>query len=421
MFSMVLVAIIIVLILWQKWGMNSAIDLNPAKNPDARAVSDRQDGGNSNANLETSDTFLFSCVISEDSDSEYPYCNLIIPLTGDDTGLDLSDFESIYITMEHKSTAPDTPRVFLNHHYSDPSKFATEFKMNLYELEVEDGLHTYKIDLDDFFVPFWWVCQSNDSNALVELNNIKEFMISSGAETEGREVYINLHSVQFNKKWIKQDTLYQVLLKAGIGWILLVLIGRYIILKTSNRKLHKESRNLLKTNKVLGEKAKSLKQEAITDPLTGILNRLGIQEVLDGCVKQFINDGQPFSIALVDVDYFKRINDNHGHDVGDQVLRQLGQCINKRCRQTDFAARWGGEEFIIVCKNTDTAGALKLAESLRQEISNLEFSHKEAVTVSIGIAQVDSEDIHSAIKRADIALYQAKAMGRNRVELFKEA
>lgn len=419
--SLTLVIITVALMLWHKWGMDTSIVLSPKKSTGAWVESDSLDAGNSKATLKIGNAFSFSCNISDESVHDYPYCNLLIPLTNNEKGVNLTEYDSIYLTLEHNSTAQDTLRIFLNSHYSAPFQFNTKFKMNLYELDVKSGLNTYKIALKDFVVPYWWVCQSNDSNALVDLTNVKEFMLSTGKEIQGREVDVNLYKVQLNKKWIKKENLYQFLLKGWIGWIIIILFWRYYTLRVSNNNLFTLFNKLQKNNNELGEKARLLKQSAITDPLTGLLNRLGIQEVIDECIYQYTTKGETFSVLMIDVDYFKRINDVYGHDIGDTVLTQVARCINKRCRQSDFSARWGGEEFLVVCRNTTGSNALQFAENLREDMCNLAWGHGDKVTASIGVAEANIENIKNTIKSADIALYQAKSSGRNCSVLYRES
>ena len=152
----------------------------------------------------------------------------------------------------------------------------------------------------------------------------------------------------------------------------------------------------------------TLKDQITRDPLTGALNRSGIEPV-------FTTEIPIISLAFIDIDHFKKINDNYGHTVGDEVLVEFTSVISKNCRDTDFLARWGGEEFILVCPNTTIDQLFELTESLRNLLEEHEWPHGIQLTSSFGIAQKKNEDISSFIERADQALYSAKAQGRNRV------
>ncbi|HND55535.1 MAG TPA: GGDEF domain-containing protein [Pirellulaceae bacterium] len=151
--------------------------------------------------------------------------------------------------------------------------------------------------------------------------------------------------------------------------------------------------------------------EVRTDALTGLSNRRALDEVLAAQVARLARYGNLFSIAIFDIDHFKKVNDEHGHVRGDQLLQQLGEQFLQSVRETDIVARYGGEEFVVVLPETDLAGAAIVAERVRREIQE-----KLKVTVSGGIAEgLPSDDARSILMRADTALYSAKSAGRNRV------
>ena len=161
---------------------------------------------------------------------------------------------------------------------------------------------------------------------------------------------------------------------------------------------------------------------AITDGLTGLYNRRYMETHLGSLVEQAASRGKPLTILVLDIDYFKAINDTHGHDAGDEVLREFATRIRKSIRGIDLACRLGGEEFVIVMPETDMAVAAIVAERLRRRIASEPFAIAQGakaidVTISIGIATLDTSDDNAAtiLKRADQALYRAKRDGRNRV------
>lgn len=156
---------------------------------------------------------------------------------------------------------------------------------------------------------------------------------------------------------------------------------------------------------------------ATRDKLTGAFNRHKWDEQLR-MELNLAERGGVFSIALLDVDYFKKVNDQFGHQAGDKVLQTLTEHLTRRLRKTDTLFRLGGEEFVILLPQQKAEAACQLAEILRQHIASLEEADLPAFTISFGVTeycQQDDED--SILKRADQALYQAKAMGRNRVQL----
>ena len=161
---------------------------------------------------------------------------------------------------------------------------------------------------------------------------------------------------------------------------------------------------------------------AITDVLTGLFNRRYMESHLATLVEQAASRGKPLTVMVVDIDYFKAINDSHGHDAGDDVLRDFALRIKRSIRGIDLACRYGGEEFVLVMPETDMAVAAMVAERLRRRIAADPFAIAQGtrhipVTISIGIAGLRGKEDSAAnlLKRADEALYRAKRDGRNRV------
>jgi len=161
---------------------------------------------------------------------------------------------------------------------------------------------------------------------------------------------------------------------------------------------------------------------AITDGLTGLFNRRYMETHLGTLVDQSAARGKPITVLVLDIDYFKAINDSYGHDAGDDVLREFALRIRKATRNIDLACRYGGEEFVIVMPETDMAVATAVAERLRRRIATEPFAIQKGarhleVTISIGIAALSGINDNAAtiLKRADQALYRAKRDGRNRV------
>jgi diguanylate cyclase (GGDEF)-like protein len=168
----------------------------------------------------------------------------------------------------------------------------------------------------------------------------------------------------------------------------------------------------------LGARLEALLRE---DALTGLSNRRAILTQLGGMVSGARRHGHPLSIAVLDLDHFKRINDAHGHKTGDQVLVAAAHAMGTHMRAEDQLGRLGGEEFLVLLPDTRLAYAWPVAERLRTAVAGLSFEDIApglAVTVSIGMAQLRAEDmgLRELVARADAALYRAKANGRDRVE-----
>ena len=162
-------------------------------------------------------------------------------------------------------------------------------------------------------------------------------------------------------------------------------------------------------------------QNARTDALTGLANRRGLDERLHAAQIRAMESGDALSILLIDIDHFKRFNDTYGHQVGDQVLRLAAGVFKEQLRESDFPARYGGEELIGVLDSTELSTARAIAERVRRKIAERRMHRRStgeelgAITVSIGVAEFrPGESIGDLVERADQALYQPKRSGRNR-------
>jgi diguanylate cyclase (GGDEF)-like protein len=161
-----------------------------------------------------------------------------------------------------------------------------------------------------------------------------------------------------------------------------------------------------------------LRTHAQVDGLTGLANREKLDVELARSLSLADRSGQPLAVAMIDLDHFKRINDEHGHLVGDEVLRGLASRLAQGVRAMDTVGRWGGEEFLLLCPNTDAGGALAVAEKLRSAVAAEPFAEGVSLTISLGVAIASGKEAPDVmLDRADRALYEAKKAGRNRVML----
>lgn len=168
--------------------------------------------------------------------------------------------------------------------------------------------------------------------------------------------------------------------------------------------------------KQLEEAKQRLEQLANTDRLTMISNRMSLDFELDKQLQEAKTNGTPLSLILLDVDHFKAVNDQFGHQVGDMVLKETANLLKENIRKTDVVGRWGGEEFLVISPNTGTVEALELAEYLRQHLEAYSFNEVDQTTASFGVATYIEGDTHkSLLSRCDKALYDAKERGRNLV------
>lgn len=159
-----------------------------------------------------------------------------------------------------------------------------------------------------------------------------------------------------------------------------------------------------------------IRRMANTDWLTGIANRLSLGNTLESEIERSRRYGRPLSLIMFDVDAFKALNDEFGHEAGDEVLRRLARTVSGLIRDADALSRWGGEEFMVVVPEADAARAGEVAEKLRRNVAAMELPGLPTVTASFGVTELQADDnAKTLVRRVDEAMYQAKEGGRNRV------
>jgi diguanylate cyclase (GGDEF)-like protein len=182
------------------------------------------------------------------------------------------------------------------------------------------------------------------------------------------------------------------------------------------RQLDKMRVHLEETNLALRDALGATELLAAKDQLTGLWNRRSFDQRLQESIAHFARHPGAFSLLLIDIDHFKRINDCHGHFVGDEVLKWFADILDARLRQNDVAARWGGEEFAVLVDGANLDNAILLAEQIRTAVADDRFGKLDRITISIGVAEYEpGETDDNVLVRADRALYEAKRNGRNRV------
>ena len=170
-----------------------------------------------------------------------------------------------------------------------------------------------------------------------------------------------------------------------------------------------------------------MKQSSITDQLTGLYNRRYLEETLEKIASSALREKSLIGVLMIDVDYFKQINDTLGHDAGDEVLKELANVLINSVRDSDFVIRYGGEEFIVLLQNIkDQEAILKVAEKIRQSFANTKIvvsgkTINRTISIGISIFPEDTKNIWEAIKYADLALYEAKNTGRNKIIKFNSS
>jgi diguanylate cyclase (GGDEF)-like protein len=220
------------------------------------------------------------------------------------------------------------------------------------------------------------------------------------------------------ERMAKADYLGFLLFAAGVLLSIALFFGIFFIYPLIRTQVREEYK-LRAMTESLSARSETLEHAALTDGLTGMQNRRYFDEALREYLAEFRRISKPIGLIILDLDHFKLVNDNHGHDIGDKVLREVASCLRDMTRYHDVVARLGGEEFAIVAPNMSEDLLLKFAERIRKSISALAIvagNVRLKVTASAGIAVWDGkETAEEFYRRADKMLYEAKKLGRNRV------
>lgn len=339
-------------------------------------------------------------------------------------GIDFSEYDGMNVKIHYEGRARFV-RLYLHNYnsaYADPNKisttaesFATRKFMSSY-LRTED-LKAGKayISLSEFSVEEWWVVES-DAPREQALPEFKQIVAVGIDHVEYGIHKMRVDSVELVGERVSTETFLMAILFFWSGLLLLEGGVRYHQLRAASRAREMQIRELNHYANQLEEEKRLLKTRAITDALTGSYNRAGVeQQLLAWCGSKTLPPDA--GILMFDIDHFKHINDTHGHDVGDRMLKSLAQVIEANIRDDDVFARWGGEEFILICRQASRENLLMLAEKLRIILAEQGFEPplQLSITVSIGAALArNDETFDTTLGRADSALYRAK-ITRNRV------
>jgi diguanylate cyclase len=255
----------------------------------------------------------------------------------------------------------------------------------------------------------------------LEVNHQLEGLVSTFEQSAERA---RADTDQFDLAWhaFEGDMQRHAAAQAGPAAAQLMETGQRM--RTTVQDLRTELQASIADTRKLKEELKRLHNEVLTDPLTGLVNRRGLDAAFEQIHQDAAQYGRPCSAILVDVDHFKRVNDSFGHLFGDQVLKSVAGTLRQRARDTDLVARLGGEEFLIVLPDTDARQAQAVAEDMRAFVERAELRSRASaamitkITISAGVTARRPQDTTTEmIARADSAMYRAKSRGRNQVAL----
>ncbi len=227
------------------------------------------------------------------------------------------------------------------------------------------------------------------------------------------EQYLSKH-----RSWVAWGLLTAGMLFATLlGAFLMIMTGRVILDQVRANELSKQVKQRELVEQTLHTVNQQLEKLARTDSLTQVHNRRSIQEIGHEFDAESRRYKTSYSVIMLDIDYFKDVNDRHGHHIGDKVLQEVARLISEQMRETDHIGRWGGEEFVILSKLTNLEDSLNYAQRLRKAVAEHEIDPIGHITISLGVsAHASDEKFEDVVRRADKALYMAKDQGRNRVE-----
>jgi diguanylate cyclase (GGDEF)-like protein len=351
----------------------------------------------------------FRCRFSKDAPGgSCSYTYLLYQGEAAHQGVDLSRYRNLNLKIRYTGPAHYLRLAIRNF---DPRYSKLEdtnsSKFNALNLQPKDLTRPVTINLHEFSVPEWWVAQYDLPRELAQpdLSNATAFTIYLQGEPADVDHEIQIDSIEFSGDWISAESWY-----LGILCLWIVIGASYGTTQwLALRHTHREQR---KTISQLQDEKEKFRQLSTIDGLTKVLNRHGIERFLES--PQVVNLAT--SVIVIDLDHFKRINDQRGHYDGDRVLQAVGEILREHTRHTDGLGRWGGEEFVLVCPGASLSKAANLAEKLRTCIMQATFIPEDPVqvTASFGVAtSPNGANFDEVFRQADQALYLAKSRGRN--------
>ncbi|WP_119395649.1 GGDEF domain-containing protein [Salinibius halmophilus] len=415
-----------VFVLWAQYvGLQQTLDITNDDRFELAASDDRSQGGASVGTLiDNGDQHILRCQI-ERSAYQWPYCTLefrVLEEVVGAPGIDFNLYDSVTVAAYYDEDNPRSKNASLrfqlrnfNPAYSNLEENPDSLKYSGIEYRP-DGKAT-EISMDNINVYSWWIASHSHlpiSLQSAEFQDIRKIEFATGNFMRRATHDIIIDHITFSGPLFDSKLVNRALLYSWLVVVVLLIAARLWNVRVMLSLANARQNELSTINSLLSVKKDELEQIAQRDPLTGALNRGGLESLFD-------NRLNPKKVALsaifIDVDHFKRINDNYGHAVGDAVLKDLSSVVSSMTRDTDLFARWGGEEFVLICPNTELANAAMLAEKVRAALEGHTWPADIKLTASFGVAQMNDESFDAFLARADKALYQSKEQGRNRVTI----
>jgi diguanylate cyclase (GGDEF)-like protein len=371
----------------------------------------------------------FKCDISDDANAA---CGYVIEWPNQPLGLiDFASFHSLRIRLKYVGPSHRIRIYLRNFHqaYSDLSRLDT-LKFESATINVSEFDRDVIIPMKEFIVSDGWIQRYDIPRQYVQpdFSAVRSLVVDFPHPGATGEHVMEVQRIELVGDYIAKETAYLTLL---IIWMLVFLgEGAYRYYRMNRRFVRAQARaqNLANYARELKTETSLYKKLSGVDPLTGIYNRSGLKPLLGNVFRRLAQSDsrtEPMGVLMViDIDHFKLINDRFGHGTGDQVIRSVAHTLANIVRSEDLFARWGGEEFLLVCPGIDCATALIISEKLRIAVQNLQIKNNAdiSVSISIGLTQLmPNESFTEVFERADQALYDAKRNGRNRIILAEDS
>jgi len=400
---------------------SKTLRLVPGKYAHAYIYGDKKSTGESMVRWLDYESLKWQCDIEDDGKSHVCGFNVALGESASGTGVDLSGYDKVNVDVDYRGTDKRLRFYVRNFmpNFSDQNSIETsQFNNSLIPAKFVNS--DLSINFSEMSVAEWWIStyQVPREHMRASFTNVQVFGIDLNYPTTPGKHVFQLKKLEFVGLWVSKERWYLSIL---IFWMCVIVGGGAYNLWLLKQKYKSERERLeamVSKNSVLENETNHYRRLSMLDQLTGLLNRHGLSYYIESKINE--TQGECVSLIIVDIDYFKHINDTYGHNGGDLVLQKMAQLLRENIRATDFAARWGGEEFVLVLPGTHLLEAQQLAENLRVLVANMQFDDVPDLhcTISLGVGTLHAlEPFHMLFRRVDIALYQAKAQGRNCVVL----
>lgn len=363
------------------------------------------------------------CVYPKHFSGSYYACSFNQLLSPDSIhGVDLSGYDHLIVRIHYRGKVRHLRLYFRNYNpqYARPDD-PNSTKFNAVILDTRDLGSDLHIGMNEFKVADWWLDQYNipRNESFTDFTNVTSMGLDFYGQLQPGNNDLRVEKIELIGTWISTEHWYLLILCFWMLGIFIYAVRQLLLLNRQTREDNRVINKLSRDKFALERESKKFKRLSTIDPLTETYNRAGINNIIRSLLagKAHLTEGHPnFALMVLDIDFFKRVNDERGHDAGDRILHAVADILKNNVRSQDFTGRWGGEEFVVILPGTPKEAAMELAERLRLVVAEYVFEPRRPlhITVSVGVGEsLDGEDFAATFKRVDQALYRAKHGGRN--------